>query len=70
MGVMAGVTEDMIDNSMYASIVGIPTIQTGVFGGIIIGIVAAYLYKKFYKIELPQYLGFLQVKDLYQSLLH
>lgn len=58
MGVMAGVTEDMIDNSMYASIVGIPTIQTGVFGGIIIGIVAAYLYKKFYKIELPQYLGF------------
>ncbi|MCC0695524.1 glucose-specific PTS transporter subunit IIBC [Clostridioides sp. ES-S-0048-02] len=58
MGVMAGVTEDMIDNSMYASIVGILTIQTGVFGGIIIGIVAAYLYKKFYKIELPQYLGF------------
>ncbi|MCC0628658.1 MULTISPECIES: glucose-specific PTS transporter subunit IIBC [unclassified Clostridioides] len=58
MGVMAGVTENMIDNSMYASIVGIPTIQTGVFGGIIIGIVAAYLYKKFYKIELPQYLGF------------
>ncbi|WP_330406906.1 PTS transporter subunit EIIC [Clostridioides difficile] len=58
MGVMAGVTEDMVDNSMYASIVGIPTIQTGVFGGIIIGIVAAYLYKKFYKIELPQYLGF------------
>ncbi|MDI0266649.1 glucose-specific PTS transporter subunit IIBC [Clostridioides difficile] len=58
MGVMAGVTEGMIDNSMYASIVGIPTIQTGVFGGIIIGIVAAYLYKKFYKIELPQYLGF------------
>ncbi len=29
MGVMAGVTEDMVDNSMYANIVGIPTIQTG-----------------------------------------
>ena len=58
MGIMAGVTEDMIGTPMYASVLGIPTLQTGVFGGIIIGIIAATLYKKFYKIELPQYLGF------------
>ena len=50
MGIMAGVTEDMIGNPMYASVLGIPTLQTGVFGGIIIGILAANLYKKYYKI--------------------
>ncbi|MGL5347707.1 MAG: glucose-specific PTS transporter subunit IIBC [Peptostreptococcaceae bacterium] len=65
MGIMAGVTPELAGmvpgikgNPMYASVLGIPTLQTGVFGGIIIGIVASGLYKKFYKIELPQYLGF------------
>ena len=38
--------------------VGIKTIQTGVFGGMFVGIVAAYIYKRFYKISLPPYLGF------------
>ncbi|WP_449539827.1 glucose-specific PTS transporter subunit IIBC [Ferdinandcohnia sp. Marseille-Q9671] len=42
----------------YAYILGIPTLQTGVFGGIIVGILAAYMYNKFYTIELPSYLGF------------
>ncbi len=37
---------------------GIPTLATGVFGGIIVGVLAALLFNKFYKIELPQYLGF------------
>jgi PTS system D-glucosamine-specific IIC component len=35
-----------------------PTLQTGVFGGIIVGVLGAYMYNKFFKIELPQYLGF------------
>ena len=58
MGITGNVTSDMVNSPMYASVLGIPTIQTGVFGGIIIGILAANLYKKYYKIELPQYLGF------------
>ncbi|WP_084284454.1 glucose-specific PTS transporter subunit IIBC [Clostridium lundense] len=59
MGLVAGVTPDMIaHNKAFASVMGIPTLQTGVFGGIIMGIVAAQLYKKFYNIELPPYLGF------------
>lgn len=37
---------------------GIKTIQTGVFGGMFVGIVAAVIYKRFYKISLPPYLGF------------
>jgi len=37
---------------------GIPTIETGVFGGIIVGLIAASVYNRFYKIQLPAYLGF------------
>src|SRR5580765_6799048 len=40
------------------TIMGIPSIQTGVFGGIIVGLVAAWAFKRFYKIQLPSYLGF------------
>ncbi|KUP04663.1 PTS system glucose-specific transporter subunit IICBA [Bacillus coahuilensis p1.1.43] len=42
----------------YALVLSIPTLQTGVFGGIIIGILAAAMYNRFYEIELPSYLGF------------
>lgn len=40
------------------SIMGIPSIETGVFGGIIVGLVAAWAFNRFYKIQLPSYLGF------------
>jgi glucose PTS system EIICB or EIICBA component len=39
-------------------IIGIETIETGVFGGIIVGIVAALLFNRFFRIQLPPYLGF------------
>ncbi|MTH53136.1 PTS glucose transporter subunit IICBA [Bacillus mangrovi] len=42
----------------YAKVLGMATLQTGVFGGIIIGVLAAAMYNRFYNIELPQYLGF------------
>ena len=35
------------------SILGILTLDTGVFGGIIIGLIVSYLHNKYYKIELP-----------------
>ncbi|HEV8422993.1 MAG TPA: PTS glucose transporter subunit IIBC [Chthoniobacterales bacterium] len=40
------------------AIMGIPSIETGVFGGIIVGLVAAWAFNRFYKIKLPPYLGF------------
>ena len=59
MGITAGVTPEMIGkNPAYASIMGIPTLQTGVFGGLVAGVIAAIMFKKFYNIELPAYLGF------------
>lgn len=42
----------------FALVLGIPTLQTGVFGGIIMGAVAAWCYNKYYNITLPAFLGF------------
>jgi glucose PTS system EIICB or EIICBA component len=39
-------------------VMGIPSIDTGVFGGIIVGLVAASLFNRYFKIKLPSYLGF------------
>ena len=41
-----------------ATNMGIPTIDTGVFGGIIVGLIAASVFSRFYKVRLPDYLGF------------
>ena len=40
------------------TIMGIQSIETGVFGGILIGSIAGWLFNKYYRIQLPQYLGF------------
>jgi PTS system glucose-specific IIC component len=40
------------------SIMGMPSIDTGVFGGIAIGMIAAFLFNRYYTIQLPDYLGF------------
>ncbi|UXR75392.1 glucose-specific PTS transporter subunit IIBC [Staphylococcus sp. IVB6233] len=60
MGAYLHVTPDQLENPAngFASVLGIPTLQTGVFGGIIIGALAAWCYNKFYNIDLPSYLGF------------
>lgn len=39
-------------------LMGIASIDTGVFGGIVIGGVAAALFNRYYRINLPPYLGF------------
>lgn len=56
--VLGGIMEAHVDGNKYAMVLGIPSLQMGVFGGILIGIVAASLYNKFHAIELPSYLGF------------
>jgi glucose PTS system EIICBA or EIICB component len=54
-----GITPDMLtDDPSFALVFGIPTLQTGVFGGIIVGLIAAFSYKKFHDIEMPSFLGF------------
>lgn len=60
MGTVIGVNDYVLSQGdfSYASVLGIPTLQTGVFGGILVGILASSMYKRFFKIELPSYLGF------------
>ncbi len=40
------------------SIMGMGSIETGVFGGILIGLVAGWVFNRFYRIQLPSYLAF------------
>lgn len=53
MGVMASVMDQT-----PVTVMGIPTMQTGVFGGILAGGLAALMFNRFYRISLPPYLGF------------
>ena len=52
-----GGVEAMPANST-TTMLGITTLQMGVFGGIVVGLGVAALHNKFYKIELPQVLAF------------
>jgi PTS system glucose-specific IIC component len=53
MGVMAPLL-----GAKPSMVMGISTMDTGVFGGIISGVVASVLFNRYYHIELPSYLGF------------
>ncbi len=52
-----GGTENLLAGAS-ASVVGITSLQMGVFGGIIVGLGVAALHNRFYRIELPQVLSF------------
>ncbi len=59
-GAMLTVTNaaQSLPNGSISSVVGIESLQMGVFGGIIVGLGVAALHNRFYKIELPQVLSF------------
>ena len=52
-----GGAEAMLNGST-TSVLGITSLQMGVFGGIIVGLGVAALHNKYYKIQLPQVLSF------------
>jgi glucose PTS system EIICBA or EIICB component len=58
MKAFGNITAEMTTDPKYAEVLGIPTLQTGVFGGIIVGVLAAFMYNRFFNIKLPQFLGF------------
>ncbi|MDO5291510.1 MAG: glucose PTS transporter subunit IIA [bacterium] len=49
---------DKLPSGSVADVVGISSLQMGVFGGIIVGLGVAALHNRFYKIELPPVLSF------------
>lgn len=59
MGSWLGLTAASMGTSpSYATIMGIPTLQTGVFGGILAGVIAAFCYNRYHDIKMPSFLGF------------
>lgn len=52
-----GGVENLLENTT-ADVLGITTLQMGVFGGIIVGLGVAALHNRFYKIQLPQLIAF------------
>lgn len=54
---LKGGPETMLEGAT-TSVVGITSLQMGVFGGIIVGLGVAALHNRFYKIQLPQVLSF------------
>ncbi len=57
LGVMAGIFK--VAPSL---VMGIPSMETGVFGGILAGGLAAFMFNRYYRIALPTYLGFFSGK--------
>lgn len=56
--IVDGVVSETVKEGAIASMLGIQTLQMGVFGGIIAGLLAAALCNRFYKIRLPDALSF------------
>ena len=53
-----GEIADTVLEGTIATACGIPTLQMGVFGGVIVGLGVAALHNKFYRIQLPSALSF------------
>ncbi|RKD29515.1 PTS sugar transporter subunit IIA [Thermohalobacter berrensis] len=52
-------TPEMAANSgKIGMALGIPTLEMGVFGGILVGLLAVYIYEKFHTFQPPEVLGF------------
>lgn len=56
-GIVLGITPENVSEPGRVLELGIPTLQIGVFGGIIIGFVAAVLYKKYHDFKMPEMLS-------------
>ncbi|MGP4039417.1 PTS transporter subunit EIIC [Gracilibacillus sp. D59] len=50
--------EENIAEVGQGMVLGIQSLETGVFGGVVLGLLAYYLHNRYNKIELPRFLGF------------
>lgn len=54
-----GITPEMAaESGEYGMLLGIPSLETGVLGGIAVGLLAVWVYKKFHTFNPPEMLGF------------
>ena len=62
-GTVMHITPEMAaSGGKYAMVIGIPTLQMGVFGGLICGVLAAWGFNRFHTLQLPEFLGFFSGK--------
>ncbi|MCX5786182.1 MAG: PTS glucose transporter subunit IIBC [Elusimicrobia bacterium] len=59
MGVMGAMM-----HTTLTPVMGMDSLDTGVFGGLLIGAVSGFLFNRFYRVKLPPYLGFFAGKRL------
>ncbi|PRO67136.1 PTS transporter subunit EIIC [Alkalicoccus urumqiensis] len=54
-----GITPEMAESEgAYTEALGIPTLETGVLGGIVVGLLAVWVYGRFKRFQPPEVLGF------------
>lgn len=58
-------TQESVEENaaLYTTVFGIPTLSTGVFGGIFCGLVVTWLYRKFKEIRFPEMLSLFSGKN-------
>ncbi|MEG2489308.1 PTS transporter subunit EIIC [Anaerorhabdus sp.] len=61
---LLNITQDMMDNPSYTMVLGIPTLQIGIFGGLLVGLLTYVCYQKFAEVRLPDFLSFFSGKRL------
>lgn len=61
------ITPEMLKIPFYTTTLGIPTLQTGIFGGLIVGLMTYFIYNQFSTVKLPDYLSFLVASALFLS---
>ena len=57
-GIVLGINTENVSEAGYGLELGIPTLEIGVFGGIVIGFMAAVLYNKYHDFKMPEMLSF------------
>ena len=64
LGVALGVNSEMMaaSSGKYMAVLGINTLRTGIFSGIIVGLIAAWAYNRFHTIKVPDVLAFFGAK--------
>lgn len=58
LAITGNLAADDLSSAGQGMILGIQTLETGVFGGVVIGLVTSMFHNRYNKIQLPQFLGF------------
>lgn len=58
LSITGNLAEGNLAEAGQGMLLGIQSLETGVFGGVVVGILTAFLHNRYNKVQLPQFLGF------------